>query len=450
MVKTQVRVQSSGHRKPGLIPLLVNLVAIRKGDTMHTNSELCRKLGKLPLLVAMAVLAMLAIAVQTSAQQILPIDVTRGTGTMPAAGTGAWQGTEPWYINLEGVVSGYYLDGNSVFHGFLRAPDGRITTFDAPNAGTIPGSGTGALGINRWGAITGNFTDNNYNTHGFVRAPDGTFTTFDAPNAYQPYCTCPEAINDRGEVVGFYYDQSAMLHGFLRTPDGAITPIDVTRGTGTMPPAGTGPGQGTIINYANSINNDGEIVGYYHDANNYGHAWLRTPDGTITTFDAPLSAPNLYFDQGSQTQGSGSQSVNSEGDIIGWTIDKYGVWHGFLRTPEGKMSTFDAPGASTAPGGGTEWGWGTVAQNINDRGEIVGQFTEPNGVFHAFLRDRDGHFTTFEAPGAGSSNNSALTGEPPQGTFTYNNNLWGMITGYYIDANNVYHGYLRHQDSLRY
>ena len=402
---------------------------------MHTNSALTRRLKNMPLLIAMTVLAMLAIAVQASAQQITPINVTKGTGNMPAAGTGAWQGTEPWYINLEGVVSGYYIDGSGVYHGFLRTPDGRITTFDAAGAGNIIDSGTVALGINMWGTITGNFTDNSYYTHGFMRALNGAITTFDAPGAYQPYCTCPEAINDRGEIVGYYWDANLVGHAFLRTPDGVISPIDVTKGSGSMPAAGTGPGQGTFVNYANSINNAGEIVGYYRDANNFGHAFLRTPDGKITTFDAPLSAPNEYFDQGSQTQGSGSQSVNSEGDIIGWTIDMYGVWHGFLRTPKGEMSTFDAPGASTAPGGGTNWGWGTIPQNINDLGEIVGQFTDAMDVFHGFLRAPNGHFTEFEAPGAGNS-------APEQGTSVFVNNLGGMVTGWTLDNDYVYHGFL--------
>lgn len=388
-----------------------------------------RLLGLTLLAAGMAMPAM----AQLSKPKLIEFDV-------PGAGTGAWQGTVPWYINLEGAVSGYYIDGSTVNHGFLRAPDGKITAFDAPGAGNIIYAGTVAFGINKWGVITGNFTDNSYNTHGFVRAPDGTISTFDAPGA-NPYvgCTCPEAINDLGEVVGFYVDSGSVYHGFLRTPDGTITPIDVTQGTGTMPPAGTGPGQGTFINYANSINNAGEIVGYYHDANNLGHAWLRTPDGTITTFDAPLAAANPYL-----TQGSGSQSVNSEGDIIGWTIDADGVWHGFLRTPEGKMSTFDVPGASTATGGGTLLGWGTIAQNINDLGEVVGQFTDGNDVFHIFLRAPDGHFTTFDAPGAGSGNNGSLPDTPPEGTYAFDNNLWGMVTGYYIDASNVYHGFLRY------
>src|SRR2546430_9393282 len=44
-------------------------------------------------------------------------------------------------INRRGAITGFYLDGSSVWHGFLRAPDGAVTTFQAPAAGTASGQG---------------------------------------------------------------------------------------------------------------------------------------------------------------------------------------------------------------------------------------------------------------------------------------------------------------------
>ena len=40
-------------------------------------------------------------------------------------------------------------------HGFLRTPEGSITTFDAPGAGTGPFQGTIAFGMNSAGADHG-------------------------------------------------------------------------------------------------------------------------------------------------------------------------------------------------------------------------------------------------------------------------------------------------------
>jgi hypothetical protein len=70
-----------------------------------------------------------------------------------------------------------------VYHGFLRAPDGTFTTFDAPGAGTGAYQGTFAISINPAGAITGYYTDASNVDHGFLRARDGTITTFEAPGS---------------------------------------------------------------------------------------------------------------------------------------------------------------------------------------------------------------------------------------------------------------------------
>jgi hypothetical protein len=58
-----------------------------------------------------------------------------------------------------------------VFRGYLRAPDGTITTFDAPGAGTGYFQGTYPANNNPAGAITGNYTDTNDVNHGFLRIP---------------------------------------------------------------------------------------------------------------------------------------------------------------------------------------------------------------------------------------------------------------------------------------
>ncbi len=60
--------------------------------------------------------------------------------------------TGSYVINPAGAITGFYVDPNHVNHGFVRAPDGTITTFDAPGAvnGTAPSSidpGGGDYGI---------------------------------------------------------------------------------------------------------------------------------------------------------------------------------------------------------------------------------------------------------------------------------------------------------------
>jgi hypothetical protein len=75
--------------------------------------------------------------------------------------------------------------------------------------------------------------------------------------------------------------------------------------------------------------------------------------------------------------------------------------------------------------------------SINAKGVITGWYGDASNVNHSFVRAKDGTITTFDAPGAGTG--------PGQGTaaFTGATNPAGATTGAYIDSNNVLHGFLR-------
>ena len=91
------------------------------------------------------------------------------TFVVPGSGTGDNQGTIGWSINTLGVVTGWYIDSNSVVHGYVRATNGTLTPFDAPGAGTGSGQGTQSSGINDGGVITGYDLDSSNVYHGFYR-----------------------------------------------------------------------------------------------------------------------------------------------------------------------------------------------------------------------------------------------------------------------------------------
>jgi hypothetical protein len=67
---------------------------------------------------------------------------------------------------------------------------------------------------------------------------------------------------------------------------------------------------------------------------------------------------------------------------------------------------------------------------------MTGSYIDSSNVNHGFIRDKDGSITTFDAPEAG-------TGAPCGGTYPFSMNPKGVITGWYIDANCVYHGFQR-------
>jgi hypothetical protein len=148
------------------------------------------------------------------------------------------------------------------------------------------------------------------------------------------------------------------------------------------------------------------------------------PEGTLTEFDGPDANP---------AAGLGTQAFanNDLGVSVGVYTDMNVVPHGFIRTADGKISSFDAPGAGLGAG----LDQGTFPYSVNDFGVIAGQFEDPSDVFHGFIRFPNGAFTTFEAPGAGTGEN--------QGTLAFNINPEGATAGIYYDDSNAEHGFVR-------
>lgn len=281
---------------------------------------------------------------------------------------------------------------------------------------------TFAYAINPAGAIVGEYFDANGMVHGFLRELDGRFTIIDVPGhgIGAGLGTIAWSINPAGEIAGTYRDQNGAIHSFLRTRDGRFTSFDA-------PGAGTDGSQqqGT---YAQNINPEGEIAGDYTDAANVYHGFVRTCDGRISEFDAPGAGTGA----GQGIYVSNVDGVNGEGAVAGSYLDDLNVFHGFVRARDGEITEFDVPGAGSGAGQGTEVG------GINERGENSGSYVDGNSVAHGFIRARDGSITTFDAPGAGSG--------PNQGTYPSNINSRGDVTAYYVDASGASHGFLRYRD----
>jgi hypothetical protein len=284
------------------------------------------------------------------------------------------------------------------------------TTFNVKEAGTGAGQGTQAASINIQGKIAGFYFDSNNVPHGFVRTERGDITTFDAPGAV---ATLAFGNNPEGAIAGFYFDSNGASHGFVRAPFGAIHTFDAP---------------GAIATFAAQINPAGVIAGDYADASNVSHAYLRAPDGDITSFDAPGAGTG----PGQGTMTGFIDCINPEGAMTGYLIDASNVFHGYVRAPDGNITTFDAPGA------GTGAGQGTFPAGINLFGMIEGNYVDAGNVFHGFVRAPFGAIHTFDAPSAGSG--------AGQGTFPATLNDFGMITGSYLDASGVYHGFVRSRD----
>ena len=263
--------------------------------------------------------------------------------------------------------------------------------------------------------------------------------TVDFPGAAN---TALYAINDAAHCVGAERDTGGGHH--------AIVFVDGT--LHTLNP--NGPVGQSTQSFALSINNRGDIAGYFADAAGANHGYVYHRDGALEIIDYPGGFNSLAY------------GINDHGTLIGVYNDAGGTSHAFLRR-DGKYSTIDLPG-----------GLQTIPLSINDREEIVGEYgvtATTNGF--GYLQKKDGSFTLVTAPGsdpqqtyfisinnrnqilgayanaAVSQQNFLATGSdyalfdlPPSIGASFVSaqtvNDEDEIVGYYLDAANVAHGFL--------
>jgi hypothetical protein len=255
--------------------------------------------------------------------------------------------TVPSSINPAGAIAGTYSDGVTflpdgsvlcVAHGFLRAKNGTIATFDAPGADTNPLdcgiNGTEALGINPEGIILGDYTDTNGNSHAYLRATDATFTIFDPPGPIALFNSLfrgptPLYMNPQGVITGAYFQTisgnpfGGNYRVFVRATDGTFTTFDAV-----MYPNGN-PSLNIPCctwSFPGGITPSGSITGAFNDGFNLNHGFLRASDGTITTFDAPGAGTGFQ-------QGTAPMGITPSGVIMGFYRDPKYAHHGFLFYP---------------------------------------------------------------------------------------------------------------------
>jgi uncharacterized membrane protein len=271
----------------------------------------------------------------------------------------------PRSINNSLSVAGNCSNHPGDSHGFVRDSRGDITTFDPPNS-----SYTLAPSINAVGAITGMWQEPNYGrAHGFVRSPQGAIVSFDPPGSTQ---TIAYSINAAGAITGTWQDANNIAHGFLRSPQGIFTSFDPSGSTQTI---------------AYSINAAGAITGTWQDANNIVHGFLRSPQGILTSFDPAGSTYSL------------PQSINAAGAIVGTWGDANIISQAFLRSPGGTFSSLDFPGSTFSE-----------AHSINAAGAITGDwYQKENNLWLGFVRSPQGAVTSFEGAAPQSINDLGVT-----------------------------------------
>jgi hypothetical protein len=234
--------------------------------------------------------------------------------------------------NANGINSAGTVVGFSQNQAFsLNSTNGTLNFLPAAAPGMT--SFETAFGINDQWTIVGQFTDNATDTTpGFVDA-GGTFTILSPlPNAA---VTNAQSINDNGLVVGFYSSDGVHQHGFL---------YNTITGQYTLVPDPVQPN--LVLTQFLGINDEGIAVGYWQDAAGAQHGFLYNTNTQTYTF---LDDPNVPTGGFSITQITG---INDSGEIDGFYVDPNGVQRGFFANPVASAAPEPASFTLTATAAG--------------------------------------------------------------------------------------------------
>jgi len=241
-------------------------------------------------------------------------------------------------LNDHGDVVGYFVDAQGATHGFIWK--GGFSTIDVPDAAV-----TKATGINDSGQISGIYSDAGGIQHGFLLA-HGQFTQLSFPSAVD---TGALGLNNRGDIVGGFDfgDQNTEI-AFLSHKG------DFTSFEDPIAPASS--------TEANAINDLGQIVGVYVDANGTVHPYLLIA-GRFSTIDFPGA-----------TAGGEAEGINNRGQIAGRYFGGPAGNQGFILS-NSRFTTVSFPSAAVS-----------AVRKINNNGVIIGIYRQRAGQpAHGFI-----------------------------------------------------------------
>jgi hypothetical protein len=281
--------------------------------------------------------------------------------------------------------------------------------FDGPNAGTNANAGTNMNGIANNGTTVGFDIENNGVLRNFTTNPLVS-TTANLLNINGSTTAMALGVNSAGTVVG---------------TDGAGNAFYLSGGTvNTFIPTG-----GTTAT-ALGINDLGTIVGQYATAA-ATPGFIRTGPNSYIMVNAP-SGPNTVNAQG----------INNNGLVVGFYLGPDGNVHGFMalqKNAAGGMLTgtpIADPVIPPVPGEPGATFMFSQILGINDKGLAVGYYGDSTISQHGFLYDLNtGKYTFLDDPSMAFHNGVEVT----QITGINNDD---EITGFYSDANGVFHGFV--------
>ena len=380
-------------------------------------------------------------------------------------------------LGNNGQAAGHYEDTDGLTHGVVLDENGELQQYDFPDSVQ-----TEIYGISdATGALTGNFIDASGVRRGFTGDE-----IIEIPGALETYADFVSA----GRLVGSYVDALGIYHAYIRSPQGEVISIELPDGPNLayyfvhgINDAGTYVARAKVVNdiprtyvgtftgreelrfpgsvstQGYNINQDGSIVGYYDTSDGRRHGFIAKPTGetaaqpivpthftyTFESIDVP-SVDFLELTASSDFEDYAGNTRSPDGEkIVAFTLI------------DGVFTTYDFPDSKN-----------TYFYALGNNGQAAGHYEDSNGLHHGVILE-NGELKQYDFPGAVeteiygiSDATGALTGnfidasgirrgfsgetivEFPGATTTYADFIvTDRLVGSYVDAEGVYHPYIR-------
>jgi len=264
-------------------------------------------------------------------------------------------------------------------------------SFDTLNNNTDP-TFNQLLGINNHGEIAGYFGSGaqGHPNQGYTLTPpygQGNYTNENFPNSVQTQVT---GINDHGLTVGFWADSNnanLVNNNFGFVDDNGVF-------TDVVDPAGNGADNGLTVEQLLGVNDKGNAVGFWTDANANTHGF------TYNVADKSFTADDI-----SGYASTTTTAINNKGDIAGFVSNGSGDTS-FIQQSNGQIQFLAGPSGATS----------VQALGINDFDDVVGVYTDNQGDMHGFLFDEILHIRLTQTPTRASISSRARPVRLSEGT----------------------------------
>ena len=214
---------------------------------------------------------------------------------------------------------------------------------------------------------------------------DGVFTTYDFPGAQNTYFY---ALGNTGIAAGHYEDSDGLHHGVI-LEDGGLRQYDFP---------------GAVETFIHGISDvTGALTGNFIDASGVRRGFTGE-----TIIEVP-GASETYAD-----------FVNSLGLVVGSYVDSEGLYHAYMRFPDGKFTSFNFPQAENI-----EY---LFVHGVNEAFVFVVRFKRVDDIPRTYIGGGNG---LYEIPFPGSVS-----------TDGWNINPDGSVVGYYDTADGRRHGFI--------